>query len=411
MLQQTFWIFEKELRYALRDTDVLIYSVLVPLIVYPILIISAGEILLWQVNSSQQTKVAIQKISEMPTYLRNALAKSPGVTIVEDKGDALKDLEKGKLDVVVQSTVSQNVFDFTFYTGSKRGYMSANTLSSTLTSAQAKAQKAAYEKFKVPSALLKVFDSKTVRFVPMNTKRGAIEKESPLVLVCAVIVGLMQAGLVAGVTGVCMFAEEKEKNTFETTVSLPVPSYVLTAGKWLAATALTVASSILYMISVGCSYVVIAMQMLSLNKLDMGALSKLVDADTYSCAVAILTILLGAGVGCAMCMLAVSGCKTFKDAQAICAYPMMFILLLPMLAVIPGIEQYPGVAFIPLTNTLLALKHPQSSMLQLVLGVLESISIIAFCLWLSGRIFFSEKSMFLITDGGAKNPQQQAESI
>lgn len=412
MLEQIILIFQKELRYALRDTDVLIYSLLVPLVVYPLFIIGAGEVLLWQTNSEkQQFRFCVQDSIEMPEHLYNRLKTSKEINLVSSS-EPMKDLNAGLVDVVVKPNGKGQNASFSAFVARKRGFIAAEKVRAVLAVSQLDWRQSVLKQHAVPDNLLNVYSLSTVRLVPTSPHDLAVEKQSPLILVGAVIIGLMQAGLVAGVTAVCMFAEEKEKKTFETTISLPVSGYGLTVGKWLAATTLTIGSSCLYLIAVTASFFVVAAQVISMQHVSAQRVLPLLKLDPASAAIAVLTMMIGSGLGCALCMLCVSACKTFKDAQAISLYPMIVILSLPMVAMIPGIEQRPWVAALPLTNSLIALKHPQSGLLNLILCSAESLTIIAISLWFAGRIFFSEKSVFSL-NGNLKSQgvQQQAESV
>jgi sodium transport system permease protein len=410
VFQSILCILEKEIRYAVRDTDVLIYSVVVPLVVYPLFILGSGEVMLWQMTSSQQYKIYLDKV-HIPPYLDKALHGVKGLKF-EQSADPTGDLKKGKLDIVISGSESSDKYNFLCTVGSKRGYMGANSIRTALTSAQVNEQVRIYHEHRVPIEMLTVFSADQSRLVPVSPHHGAVEKNSPIALMAAVMIGLMQAGLVAGVAAVCMFAEEREKKTYETTVSLPVSGYELTAGKWLAATVLTIGSAILYILSVAASYSVVLFQIISTQKISPDEVNKLIAAEPVSILLAVLTVILGSGVACAMCMLCVSSCKTFKDAQAISMYPMCIIVSLPMLALIPGIEQHFWINLIPLTNTLVALKHPQSSLFNLLFGVVESLAITVGCLFIATRIFFSEKAMFAtVGKNSIKTSQQQSESV
>jgi sodium transport system permease protein len=411
LFQQIACIFEKEIRYALRDTDVLIYSVLVPLIIYPLFIIGAGEVLLWQASSKQQHyRVGFEKL-QLPAYLDSALLMTKGFKFVTCE-KPMEDLKAGKLDLVLNGSETADKYEITCIVGHKSGHVAAAKIRESLVTAQEQAKSRAFKEHKVPASLLRVFDVTKVRIVPDAAHKGAVETHSPLLLVGAVIIGLMQAGLVAGVCAVCMFAEEKEKKTYETTVSLPVSSSTLTAGKWLAATVLTLGSSLLYIVSVAMSYAVILLQLLASKTVALVEMAQLIKVEPVSASLAVLTVFLGSGLACAMCMLCVSSCKTFKDAQAIAMYPMFLLVSLPALAVIPGIEQTGWVNFVPLTNTLIALKHPQAGLTPLAMGLFETVLLILLCLLAASRIFFSEKSMFSGAGGaGKQSSQQQAESV
>lgn len=413
MLQEIIWIFEKEFRYALRDTDVLLYSLLVPLLIYPGILLAASEVMLWQMNEAQHNfRVSVQDTRQLSPHLLQALKGVEGVKITPST-DPQHDLSLGKIDAYIVRASEQDKNTFVTYVGNKKGVLAANKVNEALVVAQTAAQQAAYKKYNVPADLLRVCTVNETRLIPFNRTQTKVESQAPLGILGLLLLGVLQIGLTSGVTSVCVFAEEKEKKTFETTLSLPVPSYVHTAGKWLAASILSLISGVANIIAVGGTIAVVLLQAHSMQKISWPSIVKvLFSTDLPTVLLAVIILIVCAGLSCALCLLFVSACKNFKDGQAIVTYPMISVITLPMLAFIPGLEQTFWIYLIPFTNLLVCFKHPQGSSLNLVWSLLESMIIMSACLYFAGKVFFSEKSVF-ISGGGAspQRPHTQAESI
>lgn len=415
MLQQIIWIFEKELRYALRDTDVLIYSVLVPLLFYPGLLLVGSEVLLWQMSEAQRNlRVYITDPQHLAPHLYTALTHVEGIKMTVS-ANPKHDLEIGKLDAIVTGENGIDSYRFVTYVGSKKGVLAANKLNQALVTAQSEEQHKAYKSFRVPANLLNnVCKLNETRLVPFTPTQAKVESHAPWGIIGALVLGLLQVGLTAGVTGVCVLAEEKEKKTFETTLSLPVASYVLTTGKWLASSIMSLVSGLINIIAMGAAGAVVFLQIQSMQKeQNLGQLlPALFTQDAWSSWLAIAILILCAGLSSALCMLFVSACKTFKDAQAIVTYPMLFIITFPLLAFIPGIEQSSWIYWVPFANLLICLKHPQGHYLNLSFALLETLAITALSLSLCGRIFFAEKYNFALSEGRPnQSPQRQTDSV
>jgi sodium transport system permease protein len=410
LLQQIYWIFEKELRYALRDTDVLIYSILVPLLIYPGTLIAASEVLLWQVAEARQNlRISIKDPQYIPGHLYSALIHMEGIKLTASTNPG-RDLQTGKLDAYVTSEEGKGKDNYSFvtYVGGKKGMLAANKLNEALLAAQSCARAAAYRKYKVPAELLEVCIVKKTSLVPFSPTQTKVESRAPLGILAALLLGILQIGLAAGVTAVCVFAEEKEKKTFETTLSIPVPTFALTAGKWLASSTLALCSGITNIIAMTAAGAVVCLQAQLMQKQDwlsVFAFMMTADARTYWLAAA--TLLACAALSSALCLLFVSGCRTFKDGQAIVTYPMLCIIALPLVACIPGIEHNPIASWLPFANLLICLKHPQGNSLDVLLALLETSAIVAFSLWSAGRIFFSEKAVLNLAAGLACHPPGQ----
>jgi sodium transport system ATP-binding protein len=204
-----------------------------------------------------------------------------------------------------------------------------------------------------------------------------------------------------------MLAEEKEKKTFETTLLLPVSVYELTCGKWLAATAISIVSTFIYSISMFSAAMLLALQVvmaMSQSNLPSGGsaptvspgllLSKtfsvFVDkfVDPAGLSAAAFAILLGTAFACAACIATLSWCKRFRDAQALCLYPMLAVMLLPIGALLPGIEQFRLASYLPLVNVMLVVKHPQLGWQPMIVSAAENAALIIVCLFLAARVFF-----------------------
>src|SRR6185295_1169695 len=127
-------------------------------------------------------------------------------------------------------------------------------------------------------------------------------------------------------------------------------------GKWLAASIISLFSGMANIFAVGGAAIVVCMQAQTTQKQNWGAVLLFIfNSDTSSYALAVLALLLASGLSTALCLLFVSSCRTFKDAQGIVTYPMLFIITLPMLAFVPGIEANLWMNWVPFTNLLLCL--------------------------------------------------------
>jgi sodium transport system permease protein len=413
LLQQLVWILEKELRYALRDTDVLIYAVLVPLLIYPGTLLVTSEVLLWQVGEAQRNlRVFIKDPQRLPPHLYTVLVNIKGIKVTPS-GNPDRDLQAGKLDAIVEAEQGKSTYDFVTYVCGKKGMLAANRINDALVTAQSLVRQEAYKKSRVPADLLKVCSVHENRLVPFTATETKVESRAPIGLLTTLLFGFIQIGLSAGVAAVCVFAEEKEKKTFETTLSIPVPSSLLTAGKWLTASALALASGTINIIAMSAAGAVVCLQAQSMQKQNLWAVVLYVlSADAWTYGLAVLVFLLCALLSSAVCLLFVSACRTFKDGQAIVTYPMILIMTLPVLSFVPGIEQNQWMYLVPFTNLLLCLKHPQSNYLSLALALVQTVAVCLFSLWLSGKVFFSEKAVLSFSGGQPQQrPHQQKDSL
>lgn len=412
-----FLIFQKEMRYALRDTDVLIYALLVPLLIYPVLIIGATEVFLWQLTSPEhRSKVSILDLQHMPAPVLAALQSDKTLEVVSLK-DPMAALRAGTVDAVIDLNETPSRLDFLLYTAGRKSFFAVANIEHTVRTAQSRIQTTALRERGLPSSVLTVYALNQKRLLPgIRTVSGHANVEagaSSLPATGLALLGLIQASLSAGIAAVCMLAEEKEKNSFETTVTLPVQRWWLIAGKWLAVTTIALFSAICNIVTLSASFIVVLAQTLSIKKISWQYLFvSLSSLDPWSGFYAFFAIVVGCAVCAAFCMACVSFCRNFKDGQAIASYPMLIAITLPMLALAPGIEKHWWTVLVPIANVLICVKHPQSSGLLFLESLVLSIICVAPCLWLSERVYFNDSAFSgAASDGAARLTHAQAETV
>src|SRR5262249_51379801 len=94
----------------------------------------------------------------------------------------------------------------------------------------------------------------------------------------------------------------------------------------------------------------------------------------------------------AIVLLTVAKCRSFKGAQAMATYPVLLMMFLPMIGMIPGIEQTWWIWAVPMGNYIAAMKHEHTEVQQLlalaVLMVYTGLALAA-----ATRLFFSESEL------------------
>ena len=103
-LGEIFTIASKELTHCLRDSHVIIYSLILPVVFYPLIIIGASEFALWREGLTEKCpiKVAIDKASkEQLTFLTEKIGKFKKVEAV-DSDKPMEELSSRKIDCYIK---------------------------------------------------------------------------------------------------------------------------------------------------------------------------------------------------------------------------------------------------------------------------------------------------------------------
>jgi len=391
LLRSLIWIVQKELRYALRDTDVLIYGVLTPLLIYPTVIVGLSEAALWNAGRTETLKCCFDDINQLPAHLKQKIETDKTLKLIPTS-DPMKALQEKKLDVVVQFAESGDKYKFDVYS---RTRVNLDRLKGDLASAQRANEEAIYLAHKVPNSALRVYEVTGERLLPAAAGEAKVEQHFPLLALLVASMGIVQGILTAAVSGTCLLVEEREKNTFETMVTAPVPMTLIVVGKWIASTLLSVLSGSIMIVSLAISLAGLALSNGVLRHVSTAILRTILYVD-WSVPLGFLAVIVGSAFSASVFMVCCATARTFKEGQAIVTYPVTILALLPAFGMAPGIESSPWVIMCPLLNLIASLKHSQNEA-NIVLSLLVTLAwSVLFCL-LAGKIFMSEKGLLEIS--------------
>ena len=117
-------IFKKEMIDILRDKKTLFMGIVLPIILYPVLMILMTQILSASMNNieRQDTNIAFNKApsSELISIIDNYSDDDTGkINIIEAK-DYKKELEDGLIDAYIEVEENNNLEDYSIYINSSK---------------------------------------------------------------------------------------------------------------------------------------------------------------------------------------------------------------------------------------------------------------------------------------------------
>jgi ABC-type Na+ efflux pump permease subunit len=395
LLRSLIWIVEKELRYALRDTDVLIYGVLTPLLIYPTVIVGLSEAITWTASRTETIK-CFANIEQWPPHLKQRIEEDKTIKLVAS-ASPMKDLQEKKVDLVASFKEAENKYVFDMYS---RTRLNLDRLKGELAAAQYAKEEATYAAHRVPADVMKIYNIESERLLPAIKGEAQVEKHFPLLALLIASMGIVQGILTAAVSATCLLVEEREKNTFETMVTAPVPLTLLVLGKWVASTLLSVISGAIMTLSLAISFVGLFLLNVSIKRFGTAMLDTLLYVD-WSLPLAFVAVVIGSAFAAGVFMVCCATAKTFKEGQAIATYPVTVLGILPALGLIPGIESSAWILFCPLLNITATLKHSQNEV-NIILALLITLAWAIACCFLAGKIFLSEKGLLAISTKGPR---------
>ncbi|MFR1811394.1 MAG: ABC transporter permease subunit/CPBP intramembrane protease [Terrisporobacter sp.] len=387
-------IFKKEIIDIIRDKKTLFMGIVLPLILYPLLMIIMTQIMTISMNSieNDDINIAFEKYpsKELITLIKN-YDSDGAINIVKSK-NYKKDLEKGNIDAYVDIKEKNKIENYKIYINSSKENSSTvnSKLEDIFNTYKEKKVKDKIEQLQlnVEETLEPVVYS-TIDLAKTEEVAGLLLGQIlPLILIMGVLLGAIYPAIDS-------MAGEKERGTLETLFTLPISNLELVMGKYMAVSLCAIVTAILNVVSILMTLIYI----LSTGNISGQLLSNNFNISALSgpLFITLICICLFAMVVSAVSMCVCSLAKSFKDAQNYIT-PVMFLVLIPSYAsMIPNLNLDRTTSIIPVVNISLLIKSVLSNNANLSLIALVFISNFAFVILsviLLSKLFNSEEILF-----------------
>jgi ABC-type Na+ efflux pump permease subunit len=391
-------VANKELKHCFRDAHVLIYTIFVPLILYPIFLVSMSEYTLWRegLAETRPVRVAIKKEgSEKIPELIEIFKETKKVAVISST-EPIRDLEQGKLECVVDGINAPETIGVVLNPSSDRFIETQGLMQRCSFDARSSAMKAAIKQAGV-NKVSRVFEIETRNVGTMGGRKANLQDmevtafSSTIVLVAFYAYTMLIITVGAIYPALAAFTEETEKKTKATTYLLPVERSTIVFGKFVAVTALTTVSGMVNFLSM--AFVAIYFT----AKLDWLKRALTLALKQYSfenIMLLILTFVLSTLLVASLSSLIASLAKSFKEAQNISSLVLLTVTIFPMVALLPGWTLDMKTAFIPILNMVLSAKAivtDSAGGLEMTIACVETLTITAGLLYLSQIIFWGRE--------------------
>lgn len=389
-------IFKKEMIDILRDKRTLFMGIILPLILYPVLMLIMSQIMTISMNSieNEDINIAFEKHpnKELISTIENYTDDSSGHINIVNTNNYKKDLEEGYIDAYIGVEGKNKIENYKIYiNSSKDNSSSVNSKLERVFSSY----KDSKVKNKIEQSNLDV--KETLEPVVYETVDVAKNEELagfvlgqilPFILIMGVLLGAIYPAIDS-------MAGEKERGTLETLFTLPITNLELVMGKYMAVSLCAIVTAVLNVVSILLTLMYI---------LTMGDMTGQIFSNSLSISslvaplfITMICVCLFAMVVSAVSMCVCSLAKSFKDAQNYIT-PVMFLVLIPSYAsMIPNMNLDRTTAVIPVVNISLLIKSVLSFQSNLGLIALVFISNFAFVILaviLLSKMFNSEEILF-----------------
>ena len=335
-------VFRKEARETLRDRRTLLIMIVVPVLLYPALMIVGEQLLLFGQRSLEAVASPVAVVGDAPQELLDLLEAREALDLVHIDVAAEEALRTNRVSAVAvlgppSRTDGTQEVTVLYDAASDRSQRGRNVLHEALDEwrdallRRRLVERGLPETFASPIA---VADSSIAR--PDEVGGYTLGRILPLLLVVITLLG-------AFYPAIDLAAGEKERGTLEALLTTPVPSGAIVAGKFVTVALIGVVAAALNLASMLFTFQTGVLQISEVAGLE-------VSLPLRSVAVIFLTLIpLAALFGSLFLGISVRS-SSFKEAQNALTPVYMLVLVPAMLPIFPGIEFGPLLAVTPVAG-------------------------------------------------------------
>lgn len=387
-------LFKKEMLDVLRDKKTVLMMVVVPLVIYPLIMILSMGIMssVTQDMAKSTYNIAIGGGNNREEYVKlfeNTEYENEVIKVVSSD-DLENDLMRGNIDLYIKQADYSDQIQIYYLSASTRSNYAVDVVLRVLNDyadekINAMLEEAGLDPTQILNPIKISYVDRSTAEESTGSLLGAI---LPFMLVVSILMGTMYPAIDTT-------SGEKERGTLETVLTLPVSSQELIFSKFLAVGLFGIASALLNMISM-CGVMAYMLNMME----SMGAdafggldISKFVPPMI----IGVLCVFAFAIFVSALSMCVCAFAKSYKEANNYITPVTLVVMLASFISFIPNIELTKTMALIPVANLCLLLRDLlvfKFNYLNILLVLFSNIIYGIVAVLILGRIYNSESIMF-----------------
>ena len=394
-------VYRKEFTEWVRDRRTLISTVIVPLLLFPIIMVGFSALAVVLVGKAQKEtpKVMILGGEDSPQLLAN-LRKLDNLEIAPYNINWKDQISEKEIRAAVeippgfQSALEKGdakTVKIYYYEGELKSSFGADRIEKFLKDYRDQVVKDRLAAKNVPASVLTPFEIHQENVAPPEKVSGAtIGGFIGYLVVLLCMTGAMYPAIE-------LTAGEKERGTMETILSSPISRMDLVLGKFFLVLSAALTTAALSVLSMGISFSVLRRVSASFGSGRGDSAALLLQLGPKAVTFIFVMALPLAVLFSAVLMTIALFAKSYKEAQSYLT-PMTFLVVIPAVAsLLPGVELTPKLALVPILNTSLVCK-------EIITGTYHwnSIALIfastcvyaAFALFLAFKTFQRESVLF-----------------
>lgn len=401
----TWILYRRELRSALRERAIVINSILLPILLYPLVlwVMFSGIVFVQGLTSREESRVALFGLPERHAEIRDSLAATERLTLVEDIESAERASElvrRGELDAAVEfvaphgtgTALSDNVSVRIRYDRSEdRSVLARERIGGVVD-----AYRDRWLEREAIALGVRLEDLAQYRVARKNVSSGGemgallLSSVVPLFLVIMVALGCFYPAIDAT-------AGERERSTWETLMTVSASRASVITAKYLYVATLGVAAGVLNVMAMTASMGASIAPMLAGSSEQLSFRIPLLAVPVMILGAVALALLFAAAM-----MILASFARSFKDGQAMVT-PIYWLALLPvLLGQSPDHRLTLTTALIPIANVAQMIRDAIQGAYDwplISLALVELLLLVVLCLWLGRKVLQFEDHLLGSYDG------------
>lgn len=403
-------LFRKELVETLRDRRTLALMFLLPLVVYPFLVVLGSETAAMSASRLEAKEVVVELRPGVPVEVQAALTAAAQLRTrsstapafgPEAERETRHQLRRRSVDVVLTASSSrdlrrpelENVELYAYVDRtSDHAELAEQRVLEALSGLEERLRRERLEALSIGEESLRPLRL-SVRSTSSRAEMGGklLARLLPLLVLFFVALSLFYPA-------VDLSAGEKERGTLATLLVTPVRPIDVVLGKYLAVLAIGSLAALLNVVVIGST-------LLRVLGSAPDTLGIALPAPTPTAVLGLLAggLLLAASVGAAMLLVA-SLARSFRDANTLMT-PVLLVLLVPptLLLTLPGASSPGGLAAVPVLGAVSLLAEAleaNASASAILLAAVSNSVFVAAAIGLTARLFADERALF--SEDGAR---------
>lgn len=389
-------LFKKEMLDVLRDKKTVLMMVVVPLIIYPLIMILSMQVMSGvtedMAKSTYSIAISGDNVQEYVELFQNIKEESYSIeVVVADELDV--DLQQGNIDLYLKidgGDEATDRIDICYLSASSRSNYAVDVVLDVL---------GKYSAEKTEDMLLdaglnpeEVLNPVKISYVDKSTAEEStgslLGSILPFMLVVSILMGTMYPAIDTT-------SGEKERGTLETVLTLPISGKELIFSKFLAVGVFGIASALLNMLSM-CG--VMAYMFNMMKKMGVDALAEVsISKFVPPLIIGILCVFAFAIFVSALSMCVCAFAKSYKEANNYITPVTLVVMMASFISFIPNVELTKTMSLVPVANLCLLLRDLlvfKFNYINVLLVLFSNIAYGVVSVLILGRIYNSESIMF-----------------